>query len=104
VAITAIAKFFLAPFVLTFHLLRAVFSPVFAVLGFFEDFVTFLFGQINGLYLFLADGGLLAAEARMTESWCGLCNGTRPCRESDSERIRKIQERIEKLQNGSEDE
>jgi hypothetical protein len=79
--------------------LKVFFTPVFTVLNFLEDFVTFLFNQINGLYLYILDGGFWNTNNRITNSWAETCNETCQCRQRDTERIEKVQERIEKLEN-----
>jgi hypothetical protein len=85
------------PVVWLFQALKLFFRPVFTILRFLEDYVTFVFNKVNGLLLYVTDKGFSDAKERIECSWKGLCNGTKPCRCKDAERLQKVQERVEKL-------
>jgi hypothetical protein len=75
------------------------FLPIFAILKFFEDFVTFLFNQINGLILYVFDNNFAAVRAGAAAYCERIWKRTPLCQSNFSARISKINQTLVNLQN-----
>jgi hypothetical protein len=72
--------------------------PIFAILRFLEDYVTFLFNQINGIVLYVCDDNFAVVRGGAAECWDRICQRAPFCRRSFSRRIVQLRQTLEKLQ------